>query len=56
MGEGPEPGDIIHSVNTTPIKDIAGLKQAIKEVPAGNAIVLQVEHDGALSYLVMESE
>lgn len=56
MGEGPEPGDIIHSVNTTPIKDIAGLKQAIKDVPAGSAIVLQVERDGALSYLVMESE
>ncbi len=56
MGEGPEPGDIIHSVNTTPIKDIAGLKQALKDVPAGNAIVLQVERDGELSYLVMESE
>jgi serine protease Do len=56
MGEGPEPGDIIHAVNTTPIKDIAALKQAIKDVQAGSAIVLQVEHDGALSYLVMESE
>lgn len=56
MGEGPEPGDIIHSVNTTPIKDIAGLKQALKDLPAGEAIVVQVERDGALSYLVMESE
>ena len=56
LGEGPEPGDIIHSVNTTPIKDIAGLKQALKDLPAGSAIVVQVERDGALNYLVMESE
>jgi serine protease Do len=56
MGEGPEPGDIIHAVNIMPIKDIAGLKQALKDLPAGGAIVVQVERDGALSYLVMESE
>ena len=56
MGEGPEPGDIIHSVNTAPIKDIAGLKQVLKDLPPGTAIVVQVERDGALSYLVMESE
>jgi serine protease Do len=56
MGEGPEPGDIIHAVNTTPIKDIAGLKQALQNLPAGSAIVVQVEREGALSYLVMESE
>ena len=56
MGEGPEPGDIIHSVNAAPIKDIAGLKQVLKDLPPGTAIVVQVERDGALSYLVMESE
>ena len=56
LGDGPEPGDIIHSVNTTPIKDIAGLKQALKGLHAGDPMVLQVEREGALSYLVMEYE
>ncbi len=54
LGEGPEPGDVIHAVNTTPVTDIAGLKHALKA--SGDAIVLQIERDGALSYLVMESE
>ena len=56
LGEGPEPGDVIHSVNTTPIKDIAGLKQVLRAIQSGDPIVLQIEHDGELSYLVMESE
>jgi len=56
LGEGPEPGDVIHAVNTTPISDIAGLKQALRAVQTGDPIVLQIERDGGLSYLVMESE
>jgi serine protease Do len=56
LGDGPEPGDVIHALNTTPIKDIAGLKQALRQLHSGDAIVLQVERDGALSYLVMEYE
>jgi len=56
LGDGPEPGDVIHSVNTTPIADIAGLKQVLRAIPPGDPIVLQIEHDGELSYLVMESE
>ena len=56
LGEGPEPGDVIHSVNTTPVKDLAGLKAALKELHSGDPVVLQVEREGALSYLVMEYE
>lgn len=56
LGEGPEPGDVIHSVNTVPIKDIAGLKLALKDLHSGDPIVLQVEREGGLSYLVMEYE
>src|SRR5271165_7125 len=56
LGDGPEPGDVIHSVNTTPIKDIAGLKQALQDLHSGDSIVLQVEREGAFSYLVMEYE
>jgi len=56
LGEGPEPGDIIHSVNTVRVKDLAGLKAALKEFHSGDSIVLQIEHDGELSYLVMDYE
>jgi serine protease Do len=56
LGEGPEPGDVIHSVNNIPIKDIDGLRQTLKGLHSGDAIVLQVEREGGLSYLVMEYE
>lgn len=56
LGEGPEPGDVIHAVNRTPITDIAGLRQVLRNLHPGDAIVLQIERDGALSYLVMEYE
>jgi hypothetical protein len=43
-------------VNTVPITDIAGLKQTLRNLHSGDAIVLQIERDGGLSYLVMEYE
>jgi serine protease Do len=56
LGQGPEPGDVIHSVNTQPVKDIPGLKQLLRVVHSGDPVVLQIERDGELSYLVMEYE
>jgi serine protease Do len=56
LGEGPEPGDIIHSINTIPVTDLAGLKQALRDLKSGDPVVLQIERDGALSYVVMEYE
>src|SRR6516165_7539173 len=56
LGQGPQPGDIIHAINTVAIKDIAGLKEFLRGLHSGDAIVLQIERDGGLSYLVMEYE
>ena len=56
LGEGPEPGDIIHSVNTSAVKDVDGLKKILRGIQSGDPVVLQIERDGELSYLVMESE
>jgi serine protease Do len=56
LGEGPQPGDVIHSVNGVPIKDLAELKQNIRQIKPGQPIVLQIERAGLLSYLVLESE
>jgi serine protease Do len=56
LGDGPQAADIIHAVNGTPVKDLAQLKESLKEIKTGDVIVLQVERSGLLSYLVLESE
>jgi serine protease Do len=56
LGDGPQAGDIIHAVNGAPVKDLQQLKDSLREIKAGDVIVLQVERSGLLSYLVLESE
>ncbi len=56
LGEGPQPGDVIHALNGAPIQDLAELKQRLRQIKAGQPIVLQIERRGSLSYLVLESE
>lgn len=56
LGEGPEPGDVIHSVNGQPVDGVASLREKLRLVKPGAAVVLQIERDGAFSYLVLESE
>jgi serine protease Do len=56
LGDGPEPGDVIHSVNGQPVEDVAALRQKLAQVKPGDPVVLQIERDGQLSYLVLESE
>jgi serine protease Do len=56
LGEGPQPGDVIHALNGTQIKDLKQLKAALRGLKAGDPIVLQVERSGLFSYLVLEAE
>ncbi len=56
LGEGPQPGDIIHALNTTQIADVQQLKQELRKIKPGDSIVVQVERAGMLSYLVLTSE
>jgi serine protease Do len=56
LGEGPQPGDVIHAVNGVAIKDLTQLKQDLRQLKPGQPIVLQIERSGLLSYLVLESE
>jgi serine protease Do len=56
LGEGPQPGDIIHALNTTQIEDLQQLKQELRKIKPGDSMVLQVERSGMLSYLVLTSE
>lgn len=56
LGEGPEPGDVIHAVNGTPIQTLDQLKEHLHQLKPGDPIVLQVERNGSMNYLVLESE
>ena len=56
LGEGPEPGDVIHALNGVPIKDLQQLRQELHKAKPGDSIVLQVERSGLLTYLVLETE
>ncbi len=56
LGDTPEPGEIIHAINGTPVQDIPQLKQQLRKIKVGDSMVLQVEHEGRLSYLVLTSE
>ncbi len=56
LGEGPQPGDIIHAVNGQTVDDLQQLKEDLRKLKPGDIIVLQIERGGLLQYLVLESE
>jgi serine protease Do len=56
LGEGPQPGDIIHAVNGATIEDVTELRQKLRDIKPGVPVVLQIEREGSLSYLILESE
>ena len=53
---GVQTGDIIHSLNTTPIDSVESLRAAVRPLKTNDAVVLQVERDGGLLYLAFEME
>jgi serine protease Do len=53
---GVQTGDIIHSVNTTPIDSVDSLRAAVRPLRTNDPVVLQVERDGGLLYLAFEME
>jgi serine protease Do len=50
------PGDVIHSLNTTAINNMEDLRNAVKPLKFGDAVVLQLERDGKLEYVAFEFE
>jgi serine protease Do len=50
------PGDVIHSLNRTPIRSLADLRSAVREVKVGDSVVLQIERQGGLHYLAFDME
>jgi S1-C subfamily serine protease len=53
---GLQTGDVIHALNTTSITSMETLRDALRGVKTGDAVVLQVERSDGLSYLSFEME
>jgi serine protease Do len=56
IGEGPLPGDVIYSVNGTPVGSVDSLRLVLEEFKLADTLVLQVERLGSLHYVVLEPE
>ena len=53
---GLQTGDVIHSLNTTPVPDMATLRAAVLSLKPGDPVVIQVERADGLTYLSFEME
>ena len=47
-------GDIIFSINNTPITSVEDLRSAVATFKAGDPVVMQIERQGKLHYLAFE--
>ena len=55
FGEQPRAGDVIHAVNGRRITSIDTLRSELNRLKQGEPLVLQVEREGSLSFLVLET-
>jgi serine protease Do len=53
---GLQTGDVIHSLNTTPITSMDALRAAVLKLKTGDPVVIQVERSDGLTYLSFEME
>jgi serine protease Do len=53
---GLKSGDVIHSVNTTPVDSVSSLREVLRSLKPNAAVVLQVERDSQLQWLAFEME
>jgi serine protease Do len=49
-------GDVIYSVNNTPVRSLSDLKGAVADLPHGQPVVLHLERAGQLQLVVFELE
>jgi serine protease Do len=55
-GTGLKPGDVIYSVNGSPVTTVAALKNKIGEFQPGQEVVMQIERSGRLMFVTLELE
>lgn len=53
---GLQAGDLIHSLNRTPIESVEQLRSAVAQLKPGDAGVLRIERQGQFQYLAFEME
>jgi serine protease Do len=53
---GLRPGDMIHSLNRTPVESVEQLKVAVAQLKPGDGAVLWIERKGQFQYLAFEME
>ena len=53
---GLRPGDMIHSLNRTPVESVEQLQLAVAQLKPGDAAVLRIERKGQFQYLAFEME
>lgn len=56
VDSGLRPGDVIHSLNNTPIMNLGQLQEQLKSVHSGAAVVLQIERDNSMDYAAFEMD
>ena len=49
-------GDVIYSVNTTPVSTLDALRNAVDALKTADPLVLQIERNGTLMYLTLSEE
>jgi len=49
-------GDVIYSVNTTPVSTLEALRSAVDTLKVADPLVLQIERDGKLMFLTLSEE
>jgi len=56
FGDQPQQGDVIHTVNGSRVTTVEMLRSTLEQVKTEDPLVLQVERDGRLMFLVLESD
>jgi serine protease Do len=56
FGDRPNVGDVIHGVNGAPVTSINDLKEKLSALKLEDPLVLQIERDSVLAYLVLQHE
>jgi serine protease Do len=53
---GPQPGDVIYAVNGKHVDNVAALRATLDQIKDDQPLVLQIQRQGQLSYLVLDSD
>jgi serine protease Do len=55
-GTGLQPGDVIYSVNQSPVATVEALRKKVNEFKPGDEVAMQIERSGRLMFVSIEIE